>query len=102
MTCSRTNFPFNFSSLQNVELTPQYVRLSDNSFGDDLKSNSPTSDDLGSLFFKNLSVHFLNICFLVKNCNYLSMPNLFWDIVSYYTIANTQHCVILLKLTNKM
>jgi len=85
-----------------MERAPQYVRLSDNNFGDDIKLNSPISDDLGSLFLKNLSVHFLIICFLVINCNDLSMQNLFWDIVSYYTIANTQHCVILLKLTNNM
>jgi hypothetical protein len=82
MACSRVNFTFTFYSQGNVERALQYVGLSDESFVDDIKSNSLTSDDLGSLSLKNLSLHFLNICFLVMNCNDMSMQNLFWNIVS--------------------
>jgi hypothetical protein len=83
-----------------VERAPQYVRLSDESFGDDLKSNSPTSDDLGSLSLKNLSVQFLNIRFLVISCNDVSIQYLFWDIVSYHGQYAT-FCSFL-KLTNRL
>ena len=82
MACSRVNFTFAFYSQENVKRAPQYIGLNGESFGNDIKSNSPTSDDLGSLSLKNLSVHFPNICFLVMNYNDVSMQNLLWNIVS--------------------
>jgi hypothetical protein len=71
----RVNFTFTFYSQENVERAPQFVGLSDESFGD-IKSNSPTSDDLGSLPLKNLSVQFLNTWFLVMNCNDVNAESL--------------------------
>jgi hypothetical protein len=59
-----------------------YVGLSGESFGDDIKSKSPTYDDLESLLLRNLSVQLLNMCLLMMNCNDVSMQNLSWNIVS--------------------